>query len=91
MITDHKPPTTTVLGSKTVGPTTVAARSQHWAVTLSAHEYDIVCQKLADPANCNFLSHLPVQSTGENKGSECVPFIEEIPVNNRCPKTPSSQ
>ena len=59
LITDHKP-LTTILGPKKGIPSLAAACLQHWAILLSAYQYDIEFKATNDHANVDGLSRLPL-------------------------------
>ena len=59
LITDHKP-LVTILGPRKGLPALAAARLQHWAVTLSAYNYDAQFRPTEQHCNADGLSRLPI-------------------------------
>ena len=62
LITDHKPPLA-ILEPKKGIPPLAAARLQHWAILLSAYNYDIHFKSTSTHANADGLSRLPILDT----------------------------
>ena len=61
-MTDHRP-LTTKQGSKNAIPTLAAARIQRWALILSAYTHWIEFRPIAQHANADMLSRLPLRTT----------------------------
>ena len=59
LITDHQP-LTMILGPKKGIPSLAAARLQHWAILLSAYEYEIKYKSTHAHSNADGLSRLPL-------------------------------
>ena len=82
--TDHKP-LISLFGEKSKLPTLVAARLQRWALTLSAHNYNIDYQTVANNGNAEALFRKPLVQTNLNAQTddttnnvlniETIPFI----------------
>ena len=62
LVTDHKP-LTTIFGPKKGVPALAAARLQHWAIQLSAYNYDIEFRSTGKHANADGLSRFPLQTS----------------------------
>ena len=83
LITDHKP-LTAILGPKKGIPTLAAARLQHWALLLSAYNYNIQFKPSAAHGNADELSRLPPSEIGEEKPSEDVSVYNMTQIES-CP------
>ena len=66
-MTDHRP-LLTILGPKAAIPPLAAAHMKHWAIVLSAYDYQIEYRSSAKHSNCDALSRLPHEDS--KKGSE---------------------
>lgn len=71
--TDHKPLLSLFNEMKAV-PQMASPRIQHWAVTLTAYEYDIVYKPGKHHSNADALSRLPLPqpSGARGPGDNCV-------------------
>ena len=61
LVTDHKP-LITLLHEHRAIPTSVSARIQRWALTLSMYEYRIMFKPSGSHGNADALSRLPLPS-----------------------------
>ena len=84
LVTDHKL-LLTLLGPKSQILPLAAARLQHWALILTAYNYDIQFQPSIEHGNADGLSWLPMPSTESEDTSPATLFnasqVNTLPVN----------
>ena len=81
LITDHKP-LLSILGPKKGVPSFAAAHLQHWALILTAYNYQIEFKTISAHANADGLSHLPLPSPSLTSDSS---YIVAPPQNGSLP------
>ncbi|XP_056135399.1 uncharacterized protein K02A2.6-like, partial [Lampris incognitus] len=72
LLTDHRP-LTSILSPVRSTLSMAAARMQHWALLLSAHDYTIEYRKASQHTNADGLSRLPLPDTHDDKIDTVVP------------------
>ena len=85
IITDHKP-LITLLHEHRAIPTSVSARIQHWALTLSMYEYRIMFKSSGSHGNADALSRLPLPSMDQNPPTP----VDTVLVLNELSESPIS-
>ena len=77
LMTDHES-LQTILGPKSGIPTLAALRMQHWALTLSAYDYDVVYRSNENHGNSDYFSRCPLAESKNNGSSGKIYSLEVI-------------